>query len=379
MKWLALVAVTAVASGAASGGGRLSVTPRVAPLDVPFRVHATDLAPGKMVVVRATASAGGRRWTADVRARADAHGVLDLQRFLLGAMRPVGRATGRGFPSFVQTVSIAVGNASAEAERFTTAASVAIRDERPSATGFYGEWFEPARASHRPAILLVGGSAGGLPDPYLAGLLATHGYPVLSLAYFGAPGLPSTLTRIPLEYFKHAVLWLRKRPQVDARRIVAVGISRGGEAALLLASTYPRLVRDAITIVGSGKIGPSPGDPSSPAWDLNGKPVAPGREVDLRTIAGSVFAAGGGADALTPSAAEAASIGRRRRATGRRYDTVLVYPRAGHGLGAVVPNVPTFPTADSRYGVLRLGGSTDADEAARERLWPRLLAFLRTA
>ena len=43
----------------------------------------------------------------------------------------------------------------------------------------------------------------------------------------------------------------------DPGRIVSIGISRGGEAAVLVASTYPRLVRHAVEIVGSGTVGPS--------------------------------------------------------------------------------------------------------------------------
>src|SRR5215208_4942711 len=279
MTWLSLVALTIFASGAGFGRVVVSVTPSVAPLDVPLKVHATGLPPRKTVIVRATGSTRGVRWATAVPARADAHGVLDLRRFLLGTMRPATQRTGGSFPGFAQTVKITVGNRSAGAERFTTAPSVAIRDERPAATGFHGEWFEPAHASHRPAILLVGGSAGGLPDPYLAGLLATHGYPVLSLAYFGAPGLPPELTRIPLEYFERPLRWLRARPEVDPRRIVAIGISRGAEAALLLASTYPRLVHDAVEIVGSGTVGPSQSDPSRAAWTLNGRPPLPGHAI----------------------------------------------------------------------------------------------------
>jgi hypothetical protein len=50
-------------------------------------------------------------------------------------------------------------------------------------------------------VLIIGGSEGGLSSPLLAAALAGHGYPVLTIAYFGAPGLPASLSRIPLEYF----------------------------------------------------------------------------------------------------------------------------------------------------------------------------------
>jgi hypothetical protein len=58
----------------------------------------------------------------------------------------------------------------------------------------------PASApARRPALLIFGGSEGGLSGTLIAALLAAHGYPALALAYFNAPGLPATLSDIPLE------------------------------------------------------------------------------------------------------------------------------------------------------------------------------------
>ena len=61
---------------------------------------------------------------------------------------------------------------------------------------------------------------------------------------------------------------------------------------------------------------------------------------------------------------------------GRSDLTVLDYPGAGHGLGVIVPNIPTSPTLKSRYGVLDLGGSPLGDANARADSWPKLLRFL---
>ena len=49
----------------------------------------------------------------------------------------------------------------------------------------------------RPAVLIIGGSQGGLSSPLLAAALAGHGYPVLTIAYFAAPGLPASLCGYP--------------------------------------------------------------------------------------------------------------------------------------------------------------------------------------
>jgi len=41
-----------------------------------------------------------------------------------------------------------------------------------------------------------------------------------------------------------------------------------------------------------------------------------------------------------------------------------------------VPNVATETQMQSRYGWLSLGGTRTADERARERAWPLMLAWL---
>jgi dienelactone hydrolase len=112
--------------------------------------------------------------------------------------------------------------------------------------------------------VLLGGSEGGLPNGYAAGLLASHGYSVLALAYFDEPGLPPELQRIPLEYFQRAISWLAKQPDVDPTRITLIGSSRGGEAALLIGATYPQLVRAVAAYVPSDRVYPSPTNPGVP-------------------------------------------------------------------------------------------------------------------
>lgn len=64
------------------------------------------------------------------------------------------------------------------------------------------------------------------------------------------------------------------------------------------------------------------------------------------------------------------------RAHGRTDVTLLDYPQAGHGVGVIVPNIPTRPTVNSRYGILYFGGSPGAGAAARADSWPKLLRFL---
>src|SRR5581483_7241842 len=64
--------------------------------------------------------------------------------------------------------------------------------------GFVGDFFAPPGRARRPAVLVFGGSEGGLSTYLLAGRFAADGDPALALAYFDEPGLPQTLTNIPL-------------------------------------------------------------------------------------------------------------------------------------------------------------------------------------
>jgi dienelactone hydrolase len=103
-------------------------------------------------------------------------------------------------------------------------------------------------------------------------LLADHGAAALALAYFKEPSLPKKLRNVPLEYFQKALKRLRSAPNVDPKRIFVMGGSRGGEAALLIGATYPRLVHGVIALVPSNVVNSSP-DGRSPAWTLHGEPV----------------------------------------------------------------------------------------------------------
>ncbi|MGH2562490.1 MAG: acyl-CoA thioester hydrolase/BAAT C-terminal domain-containing protein, partial [Thermomicrobiales bacterium] len=142
--------------------------------------------------------------------------------------------------------------------------------------GLYGEFFLPATDDSAPAVLVLGGSNGGL-GPHLereAALLATHGFAALALAYFraGLSGLlPSELVNIPLEYFAKAIDWLGQQLGVRGDRLGVVGHSRGGELALLLGATYPAF-EAVVSYVGSGLIY-SALNGVDPAWTYNGQPL----------------------------------------------------------------------------------------------------------
>lgn len=79
----------------------------------------------------------------------------------------------------------------------------------------YGFLCDPGDGHRHPGVMFLGGSEGGFGLPDTAVLLASHGFTTMSLAYFGAKGLPPTLQNIPVEYFGKAVQWMRARPEID--------------------------------------------------------------------------------------------------------------------------------------------------------------------
>ena len=107
--------------------------------------------------------------------------------------------------------------------------------------GMVGVFYAPAPGRH-DVVLVLGGSEGGVQGSGpLACRLAEHGFGALALAYFGAPGLPQALENVPLESLEAGVDWLRAQPAIGARPIPVMGVSKGAEAVLLLASHDPRL------------------------------------------------------------------------------------------------------------------------------------------
>ena len=157
-----------------------------------------------------------------------------------------------------------------------------VETTRLKKDGMVGVLCTPDGIAPAPGILLLGGSEGGLHERD-AQVLAADGFTVLALAYFGAPGRPSGLVDIPLEYFFRALDVLTDQPRTNGERLGITGGSRGGEAALLVAAHDDRIAA-VVTVVGSGVatagidfergalldiLGP----PTTNSWTLGGKPI----------------------------------------------------------------------------------------------------------
>jgi hypothetical protein len=106
-----------------------------------------------------------------------------------------------------------------------------------------------------PAVLALGGSDGGTPQ-YFLNLLVPEGFAYLALAYWGTPETQPWFTEVPLERIERGLRWLIDRPETRAPegRVGLVGVSRGGELALLVAATFPELVGPVVAYTPSSVV-----------------------------------------------------------------------------------------------------------------------------
>jgi dienelactone hydrolase len=293
-----------------------------------------------------------------------------------------------------------------------------VDKDLPRAAGLSGVLVTPADGVPEAGVILVGGSEGGWHERD-AVVLAGQGFAVLALAYFGAPGVPPVLKDIPLEYFFRGVDVLQ---EAGARRLGILGGSRGGEAALLVASHDPRIAA-VVSVVGSGvvtqgidyslgRVDLIMGTPTV-AWTLAGEalPALPNRVTEgfAAAVAGggpvrlgsqyaplprdaeeleaisipversraAVLLITGDRDAMWDSPAyHAVTAARLEAARHPRSWHHVVLPGAGHGI-AGPPGDPITSTVSPGPGVsFELGGDPAATTAARAEAWRLTVEFL---
>ena len=415
----------------------IDLVPNPALLDQRVHLAVRGLEPRAPVTIRASMDdERGRTWTSWARYHADAGGVVDI------AAQASERGTYRGTDPSGLFWSMQPDDGGAEPMAFAkTSASplnMAFRVERDGTQiagaelerlvvapgvrrvpvrehGVVGTFFAPAGEARRPAVVVMGGSGGGLQEPRAA-LLAGHGYPALALAYFGYEALPQELCRIPLEYFETAIAWLRAQGGVRADRIVAMGASRGGELALLLGALLPHVAGVIAYVPGAVVFGALPRAASPeerPAWTWRGQPVdflrrprsrqeaqVPGDgataltprflamladadavervAIPVERIRGPVLLVSGSDDQIWPSTVMAEMVMTRlaKHAHPHPYSHFMA-EGAGHALQ--YPYLPTTVTC-TRHPVsgqlLRNGGTPEANAHGQAAAWAEVLGFL---
>ena len=268
--------------------------------------------------------------------------------------------------------------------------------------GVFANYY-PADEPRSAAVLLLGGSEGGITDRVaeLAVDLQRRGFSVLQPSYFGAPGQPGHLERVPLETFDRALAWLRRQPSVDPDRIAVVGHSKGAEAALLVGTRHPEL-RAVVagapsSVVWQGIDWDMPINPG-PSWTANGKPLAslgyslwrpwrtvgqgyenglthlsehPEAEIRIERTRAPVLLVCGEADNLWPACPMARHLRARANERGGPVVTVLAYEGAGHTAFG-----PPLKLADPHLTERFTGGTRRGNYLARRGGWPRVISFL---
>lgn len=281
--------------------------------------------------------------------------------------------------------------------------------------GLVGTLFRPIAPGPRPSVIVLQGSLGGLLEGSAA-VLASQGFSALALAYFGVDPLPRELVEVPLEYFADAIAWLKTQAAVDADRIAVIGVSKGGELALLLAATYPEEIKAVVGYSPSSVVwrGASYSPlsfivgRSKSSWTLGGKPVP---FVDVRPrlpeLAGSLIGRVPSFRAMhersldDETAVSLASIAVEKingpvllishtddrvwpatrlsemaiqRLSSHNHPFPyrhLSYEGAGHPIG-----LPYSAPGVTRLGPFSVGGSLEANGYASADSWTKLLEFL---
>ena len=292
--------------------------------------------------------------------------------------------------------------------------------ERISGPGLVGDYARPRGRGPWPALILLHGSEGGdLLGEERAQRFAAQGFASLSLTYFAdspvaGTSVPTSLKNIPLERVDDAFRWLAGRPEVRPEAVGVVGMSRGAELALLVAS-HSSWARAVVACVPSDVVWPgwsnnAPVTTDFAAWTFRGSPLAympldhgadhaawpapfksaaegfqtsrieyanrlPEVRIPVERIKAPLLLLGSGQDTTWPSAIMAETIYQERASLAGHLMTKLkTYPQAGHEI-CTSPNWPLrLYEKDGENGSSL---STEAEGEATVDAWRTTLAFLK--
>ena len=384
-----------------------------------------------------------RTYTSQARYTSSASGGLDLATAAPLAGSSYGRADLRGLFWAMRPVVPASADKSAlvpdgevqlearQGDSVLARCTLRLQRALPAVQSFPAEPFPGAvyarlpGSVQRPALILLGGSEGGLLITRDAPIWASRGYAVLALTYYSPagwsaqgptppelPALPAAFVDIPVERLEAAREWLARQPGVDTVRIGVMGTSKGAEFALIAAGRMP-WIKAVAAIVPSDVVwegwgpGVDGGQRASFAWkgqpldfvpykdfqkefagfatgaDVKirrpqdaGRAANPGRvtaaRIRVEDIAVPVLVAGGHDDQIWDSGGMADAIAKRR--ADRGLDTVaLIYPDAGHFLGGT----GWSPTTQYNAGISKSGGTPEANARAQAEVFAQTQAFFR--
>lgn len=270
--------------------------------------------------------------------------------------------------------------------------------------GFAAVLFADPSRCPCPTVIVFGGSSGGMrPQPGAA--LASEGYAVAVIAYFGFPGLPSILARIDPKAVTAALDWALEY-EVASVPVAVMGVSRGSELAVEAALRDDRIGALVLGAPSSARWSGFGG----PAWTEKGVPLpflvptgSPGLrngaltarpvfetvldQVDpavddaflaVDEVVASVLLISGSDDQVWPAELMAEQIVERRCQAGEAVgETInIVHPGAGHWFSIPPPWPVPGPTYEFASSVYASGGMGHANALAAEATWQSLLGYL---
>jgi dienelactone hydrolase len=419
-----------------------NISPLKALSGEPVHIRVTGLDPDtKVKLVTKRTDNAGVKWESHAIFITDIGGSVDLNAQapvsgtysgidpsgLFWSMRPVSDMKPQGaFPNVLEpqriTIYAEVGGKhilSGTMERLLI--SPDVKRQPVNEAGVKGTLFIPPHDEKYSAIIVLGGSEGGIYEPSAA-IYASQGYVTLALAYFGLEGLPTSLVNIPLETIERGIRWLDACPQVNKDAIGIWGVSKGAELALLAASKFPKIkavvAKSPSSVVFEG-ISEDMGRNHKSSWSYKGEslPFVPTMfnmrlsatffwaklarrpwqtrpmyeyalrnkkaveraTIEVENINGPVLLTSGGQDGVWPAGKMAAMIMERLKAKGHPFpDVHLHYEDAGHQI--VAPYSPTTVNWLTLPGgfIEGLGGSPKGNAAAAMDSWHKINEFFST-
>ncbi|XP_073475615.1 acyl-coenzyme A amino acid N-acyltransferase 1-like [Aquarana catesbeiana] len=247
----------------------LTVTPEVALVDESIKIQAWGLPPQELITLRAwLEDEKGEIFHSRAFYRTDDDGNVDLEctpatggdfhgvhpMGLFWALKPVTpflrlvKRNIKGSPFYVHVelyCRIEISSspedppiASKIVERWYSSPRVErvqIREGR-----IRGALFLPQGEGPFPGVIDMFGGVGGLLE-FRSGLLASHGFASLALAYFAYEDLPNFLGDVDLKYFEEAAQFLCNHPKVSGEGVGVIAICKGAEMGLAMGTYLPQV------------------------------------------------------------------------------------------------------------------------------------------
>ncbi len=280
--------------------------------------------------------------------------------------------------------------------------------ERVNQEGVVGNLYL-AESEARGAVLVFGGSEGGVSVTVdnMARSLAAAGFDSLALSYWGALDQPGEMKELPLETFDAGMEYLRSASSAG-QNIAVIGYSKGAEAALLLASRRQNIsavvagVPTHVSWQAPEPIGSLIGGTST--FSDGGEPIPylpysnvnffsgpgpfeihqqslldeddhPQAQIEIENARSPVLLLCGARDDIWPSCSMAQKLQKRAENAGKEAPTLFDFPEAGHLVLGPPPSDDLRPDLKTITDLQTL----EADIAAREEAWPKVIEFLEAS